>query len=214
MKTPWQRMAGRARQALRSRREPPFPGCTYAREFMKAFPRTQSLGLSLPPVSLLVEKDCVELEVLTRAVYKYLDEYSDGEALGQAFAINVNIIPYLYAETGIPFTLTLGWFEHMGKEVFRHGERDLRAMLREGAAAWQPDGLPLHVWLTSPACEVLDVTLPTTIAAVSGADELVGGLIYISSRDQTPPAIYHPTVVGVGFLERIGAATRLAGSIH
>jgi hypothetical protein len=214
VKTPWQRMAELARRDLRSLRASPFPGCTYAREFMKAFHRTQALGLSLPPVSLLVEKDCVDTEVITRAVHKYLDEYSDAEALGQAFAINVNIIPYLYAETGIPFTLTMGWFEHLGKELYRHDEQLLRTLLRSGIADYPPYGIPLHVWLTSPACEVLDVTLPSTIATVSGTEQLSGGIIYISNQDTAPPWIYHPTVVGVEFLEKIGAAMPLGGARH
>ena len=214
MKDPWQRIARGIRQELTSRDEQPFPGSTYAREFMEAFARTDSFGLSLPPVRLLVEKDCVNLEVVTPLVQRYLGEFRDDEAVGQGLAINVNIIPYLYAETGIPFTLTLGWFEHMGKELYRHDEQLLKTMLRDGIATYQPDGIPLHVWLTSPACEVLDVILPTTIAAVSGADELTGGIIYISNRDSEPPVIYHPTVVGIEFLERIGAAFPIGSVRH
>jgi hypothetical protein len=61
---------------------------------------------------------------------------------------------------------------------------------------------------------MLDVTLATTIAAVSGADELAGGLIYTSSRDPKPLMIYRPTIMGVRFLKRIGAATCLFRSIH
>ena len=214
MKNLWRRTLGNARKGLKRRDEGPRSGSTYAREFIEAFARTDALGLSSTPVRLLVEKDCVDLEAVTPLVHRYLDEFGGDEAVGQAFAICVNIIPYLYAETGIPFTLTLGWFEQMGRELYRHDEQLLKTMLRGGIAAWQEEGIPLHVWLTSPACEVVDVTLPTTIAAVSGADELAGGIIYISNRDPHPPVIYHPTMVGIEFLEKIGAAIELGGARH
>ena len=214
MKHLWTRLAGRGRAAPGSRTGEDVAERSYAREFLGAFERTQSLGLPVPPVRLLVEKDCVNVEIITPVVHKYLDEFSDDDALGQAYAVNVNIIPYLYDETGIPFTLTMGWFEHMGKDLYRHNDRMLRTMLREGIACHQLDGIPLHVWLTSPACEVLDVTLPTTIASASGAEELIGGIIYVSNRETDPPVIYHPTVVGVEFLEKIGAAVSIGGARH
>jgi hypothetical protein len=210
----WQRLAGRGYAASEAHTDENVAGRRYPREFLEAFERTRALGLPTPPVGLLVEKDCVNVEAVTRAVYGYLDEFSDGEAIGQAFAINVNIIPYLYAETGIPFTLTMGWFEHCGKELFRHDECLLRTLMRDGISEYQPYGVPIHAWLTSPAFEVLDVTLPTTIAGVSGAKELSGGIIYISNQDAAPPWIYHPTVVGVEFLEKIGAAIPLATVRH
>ena len=30
--------------------------------------------------------------------------------------------------------------------------------MTEKLAAWQRKGVPFHIWLTSPACEILDVT--------------------------------------------------------
>ena len=94
------------------------------------------------------------------------------------------------------------------------GEQLLRSLTRDGLASFQSDGLPLHVWLTSRACEIIDVTLPTTIAAATGADELWGGVIYISNAEPLPPVIYHPTIVGVDCLEAIGAAIPIGGDRH
>ena len=81
-------------------------------------------------------------------------------------------------------------------------------MLRDGLGSFRQEGIPLHVWLTSPACEVLDVTLPATIAAISDAAQLLGGIIYISNRHPKPPVACHPTVLGMEFLDRIGATVR------
>ena len=58
------------------------------------------------------------------------------------------------------------------------------------------------------------MTLPTTIAAVSGAEELSGGIIYISNRESRLPVTYHPTGVGVEFLEKIGTAVPLCSRRH
>ena len=56
------------------------------------------------------------------------------------------------------------------------------------------------------------MTLLTTIAALSGADDLSGGIIYISNQHADPPVTYHPTVVGIEFLEKIGATLPLDGA--
>lgn len=125
----------------------------------------------------------MNLGIVTPAVQRYLREFREEAARGQAFAINVNLILDLCAETDVPFTLTLGWIGHLGRELLRHSERLLRATIRDGISSCQPGGIPLHVWLPSPACKVLDVTLPSTVAAVSGAEELSGGIIYISNRE-------------------------------
>ena len=102
----------------------------------------------------------------------------------------------------------------MGQELYWHSEQLLRTLIRDGVQPYQPEGIPLHVQLTSPACEVLDVTLPTTIAAVSGAEELSGGIISISNRESRPPVTYHPTVIGVEFLEKIGTAVPMCSRRH
>jgi len=43
--------------------------------------------------------------------------------------------------------------------IFQHDEATLRRFLEEKAGAWTREGMPFHLWLTSPACEVLDIDL-------------------------------------------------------
>ena len=87
----------------------------------------------------------MDLRTVARLVYKYLDEFQGEEAVGRAFAINVNLIPYLYQVTGIPFTLTLGWFAQIGQELYWHSAQLLRTLIRDGVQSYQPEGIPLHV---------------------------------------------------------------------
>jgi hypothetical protein len=52
---------------------------------------------------------------------------------------------------------------------------------------------------------VLDVTLPTTLAEVTGDTDLVGRVLYLSNQTEAPRVLYHPTVVGEDFMLKIGA---------
>lgn len=139
---------------------------------------------------------------------EYFGRCSREEIAGQAFAINISLLRTLSETLGIPFVLTLGWLETDGKPHFEHGDELLERLMKDGISAY-PDGLPLYAWLTSPACEVVDATLPTTIAAATGEPGLAGGIVYISNQDPPPSVIYHPTVVGIDFLDKIGATIAL-----
>jgi hypothetical protein len=178
----------------------------YAQEFVRAYNRSRRLGLRLPRVQLLARKDCLDMDRIQPVLQDYVGRYSQAEIIGQAFAINVQLVSLLADKIGLPLTLTMGWFDHAGKQPYQHDEAFIEKLLQEGAGKYLTERLPLHVWLTSPACEVLDVTLPTTLAEVTGSRNLAGGVVYLSNRTVAPGIIYHPTVVGGDFLMKIGVA--------
>ena len=135
MKKLWRRIAGLGPAELETLEEL-FQASGYAQEYMEAFERTETPGLPVPAVRVLVKKDCVNLETVTPHIHRYLGECGSDAVVGQAFAINVNIIPYLHHHTGIPFTLTMGWFEDQGRELYRHDEALLRRLLRDGIGSF------------------------------------------------------------------------------
>ncbi len=100
----------------------------------------------------------------------------------------------------------MGWFDHAGRRPYLHDEAFIEKLVKEGAGKFLTEGLPLHVWLTSPACEVLDATLPTTLAEATGSKNLAGGIVYLSNHTAAPAITYHPTVIGEEFLVKIGVA--------
>jgi hypothetical protein len=51
------------------------------------------------------------------------------------------------------------------------------------------------------------VTLPTTLAEVTGTKDLAGGFVYLSNQTPAPMITFHPTVVGEDLMLKIGAAT-------
>jgi hypothetical protein len=67
----------------------------------------------------------------------------------------------------------------------------------------------MHIWLTSPAFEIIDVCLPTQLAKPIGDEHLLRQILYYSNHETKLSVIYHPTVVGDDFLVRIGAAIAL-----
>ena len=111
----WRRLTGLGMRSPHDNSEHTFREPDYPQEYIEAFVRTEALGIATSSTRVLGKKDCVDLTTVARLLYKYLDESQGEEAVGQAFAINVNLIPYLYQETGISFTLTLGWFDQMGQ---------------------------------------------------------------------------------------------------
>lgn len=203
----WHRIFGKTNDA--SAGGPALALSPYVREYMKALDRTERLGLPAPP-RILVAKKCVDMDRAFPILQRCLGRYRRQEAENQAFAINVELLPILSNELGVPFVLTVGWFSISGKATYQHGDDLLQRLLRDGVSPFFGKGIPLHAWLTSPACEVLDVTLPTTIAGWTGNPELVGRIAYFPNPTPAPQIAYHPTVLGVEFLTAIGAAVMLA----
>jgi hypothetical protein len=85
----------------------------------------------------------------------------------------------------------------------------LKRLQNDAISVFTAEGLPMHVPHTSPASEVVDVTLPTTLASVTGASYLAGRILYLSNQESKPSVIYHPTVIGVDFLDKIGATVQV-----
>lgn len=185
--------------------DPLTPMEAYAQEFIRASNRSRQLGITLPPVQFLVRKDCLDMQRLGPMLQEYVGRFSQDEIVGQAFVINAQLMALLADKLGLPLTLTMGWFDHAGRQPYRHDDAFIEKLVKEGAGRFLTEGLPLHVWLSSPACEVLDVTLPTTLATVTGAKSLSGRVVYLSNQTPASVITYHPTVVGEDFLVKIGA---------
>src|ERR1700728_825189 len=130
----------------------------YAQEFEAAWDRTVKLGLSLPALRLRVRKDCMDMDKAMPVLLDYFVRHDPSELVGQTLAIHFALLPRLVEVTGVPFQLTIGWMVHEGRTIFQHDEEAYRRFLREKRAAWAREGMPFHLWLTSPAYEVLDVT--------------------------------------------------------
>jgi hypothetical protein len=175
----------------------------YVAEYMAAVDRTESFGLESPP-RILVAKDCVDPDRTLAVLLDYFDRHTPDELVGQTAAINIALIPLLLEATGVPFQLTIGWIELDGKPKWQHGDDIIRRFMTEKLSARQREGIPFHLWLTSPACEIVDVTFAMNLGWSRNREECARLVIYKSAHSSQGEPIYHPTLVGEDFLRQKG----------
>ena len=124
--------------------------------------------------------------------------------------------PVLSEIIGSPCALTFGYVTEGTDVFFRQEESFFRNSLRNGV----PDIVNIHVWLTLPSMEVLDLTLCTTrlIALLAkrnlGADALhkevinspdFGGIIVGDGNNLKDTDVrFHPQVIGEDFMWKAG----------
>ena len=183
----------------------------YVQEFEAAWERTGRLGLSLPSVRLAVRKDCVDIAKTMSVLLDYFARHDPAQLIGQTAAIHFALVPLLMRETGIPFQLTIGWMVHEGRTIFQHDEETYRRFLREKFAAWSREGVPFHLWLTSPAYEILDVTFAMNLGWAKTREQCEKLVIYQSAHALPSKDVYHPMLVGPAFFNQTGAAISVSG---
>ena len=181
----------------------------YVQEFEAALDRTERLGLGAPPVRLVVRKDCVDMAKTMPVLLDYFDRHDPAELVGQTAAIHFALVPLLVRETGIPFQLTIGWMVHDGRTIFQHDEETYRRFLRDKFAAWSSEGMPFHLWLTSPAYEILDVTFAMNLGWAKTHEQCEKLVIYQPARTAPGKDVYHPMLIGPEFFNQTGATATL-----
>jgi hypothetical protein len=150
----------------------------YAQEFVAASRWSEEHGIERSPARLTPRPDLVDKNKADPVLRRPLGHYEDREIVNQALAVQMLLLRELSLGIEVPLMLTRGWFEIEGRASYQHGDQLRRKLREEGAAPFMVDGLPLHVWLTSPAFEVIDATLPTILAQVAGKKDQTGVLFF------------------------------------
>jgi len=143
------------------------PRSRYTVEYDQAWLRTRQLGLNVPPRRAVMTQDCLNMDQIAPLLQNFLGNLTMEKVAAQCLAVNWLLKPFLQKHLGLPLDLTIGWFDHGGESVYEHGEELLRRLVAKRVDEYHSVGFPLHCWLTSPAYEVLDVTLLTTIGSAS-----------------------------------------------
>jgi len=60
------------------------------------------------------------------------------------------------------------------------------------------------LWLTSLACEILDVTFAMNVGWAKNREDCTRLLVYQSAHDPPDDSVYHPTLVGPDFFQKTG----------
>jgi hypothetical protein len=175
----------------------------YVAEFLAAFDRTEEFGFTAP-LRLLVRKNCVDMTAVMPVLLDYFDRNGWEAMMGQTAAIHFALVPLLADKTGIPFQLTIGWIERDGKPIYQHDESLIQRFVEGKTEAWLREGCPFHLWLTSPACEILDVTFAMNLGWAKTREECAALVIYHPGQPTARDPIYHPTLVGPDFFHKTG----------
>jgi hypothetical protein len=175
----------------------------YVGEYLAAIDRTEEFGFE-PPMRLLVKKNCVDMQALQPMLLDFFERSPPDSMIGQTAAIHFALVPLLYDKTGIPFNLTIGWLVRKGKTLCQHDERLIQRFIEGNTQAWLEEGCPFHLWLTSPACEILDVTFAMNLGWAKTKEECADLIVYQSAHDPSTESIYHPTLVGPDFFHKTG----------
>jgi hypothetical protein len=175
----------------------------YVGEYLAAIDRTEAFGFKAP-IRLLVKKDCVDMQALSPVLLDYFERGPPDSMIGQTAAIHFALVPLLYDKTGIPFNLTIGWLVREGKSIYQHDERLIEHFIEGNIDAWLEEGCPFHLWLTSPACEILDFTLAMNLGWAKNREECADLIVYQSAQQPPGESIYHPTLVGADFFHQTG----------
>lgn len=123
----------------------------------------------------------------------------------QCFGLHFMLMELIQDVLSCPVYFTLGAVEiEKGKPfVFHLSEDDVKDLVRGGLK--RPD-LNLHAWLTLPSMEILDLSLPTSLNALLGWDNIEPGSVISGHADELSGDLrYHPLLVGEDFLRKIGA---------
>ena len=178
----------------------------YGLEFSDAWDRTLRFGLELPPVRILVQKDCIDVAKARSVIVEYFNQHAPEELMGQTVTIYTMLQPRLWEALGVPLYLTIGWIELDGTPRMKHGDEQIQMFLTEKLVAWAREGVPFHLWFTSPALEVLDVTFALNLGQANSAAECARLVVYQSAKAPPGNPAYHPTLVGDDFFVQSGAA--------
>lgn len=184
---------------------------SYAEEYDQAIRHTFDLGINLPSIQLVVRKNCVDLTKVASVLDDLTRNHSVDELHSRSVEFVVRFHQLLLDRLNIPFELTGGWVEHGHRKLFQHGDEYLRPLIEHGLRAGDfVTGLKMHYWITSPSREIIDIFLAGMIARASGipaGDPRTRGVVYYANDepDTDVDFIYHPTVIGHEFLEKIGA---------
>jgi hypothetical protein len=175
----------------------------YVGAYLAAIDQTERFGFEAP-MRVLVKKDCVDMQTLQPVLLDFFERSPPDSMIGQTAAIHFALVPLLLDKTGIFFNLTIGWIVRKGKAICQHDERLIQRFIEGNTDAWLEEGCPFHLWLTSPAFEILDVTFAMNLGWAKNREECADLIVYQSAHEPPGDSIYHPTLVGPDFFHKTG----------
>lgn len=179
---------------------------SYLADFNAAVERTSRFGLTVPRYELRPEDHWLDFQARQRippVIFKTLGQITPQHLVAQCIAVHYALQGPISALFAAPAVLTLGWIESAdGDDLYRFDEEFIGERLRTG---FEPlSGIQVHVWLTLPTMEIIDLTLCTSVSILQDKPEGIGGLLTKKADDVTGFR-YVPMLVGEDFFRKTGA---------
>ncbi len=182
----------------------------YVDDYQDALDRTRRLGLTVPRVKIDPDPNLRYLtpdrqQQFPQVIHKAIGPVGAEELVAQCMSIHHRLQPVLEDWLGVPVVYTVGWVETSGDGLFKFDEAYVSELLQKAAQKVPaPRSLGVHVWLTLPSMELLDLSLATSIAFAQKMPEGMGRVMAKHANDVTDMA-YKPMLLGDDWLRKIGA---------
>lgn len=190
----------------------------YRSDFIAAVKFTRSLGFAVAPI---IWTDPVELprdELVRQSLGAAGLSDARGSA-GQCLKWSHFLVPYVSKVAGCPAWVTLGQLWKGTAPVFEPTSDDVRLWAARGIRTddlRSGEGLKLHAWITLATGEIVEPTLPTTIASCHDHYRHFDGAVMMADADKFSPHRYVPLAVGHDIVEGIARRSTiplLAGDV-
>ncbi|MFA6191814.1 MAG: hypothetical protein WC665_05615 [Sulfurimonas sp.] len=174
---------------------------TYKDEFNEAINRTKRFKLKLPHVDMnddiLLNEEFEDKfnKVMMKEILQHKDVFL------QCYILNYKIKKILDEQLDYNFMYTIGYIELDGEPRFKSTEKDLFKMIQNSRPDYNNDGVKIHVWLTLPSMEIVDLTLPTTLQYKF--PEIPDGSVLKMHTDNNHYLRYKPQLVGDDFFKKL-----------
>ncbi|STQ90032.1 hypothetical protein [Iodobacter fluviatilis] len=187
-----------------------YPG-DYHLAFIEARERTINFGLEVDSISFKKQTFLSDMESASKLAQALSEFYFENkiradDVAGQCWRINIFIKIFLEEYFGVPLVLTIGYIEDYPNNVYyKMTEAEIAELLNSPEGHNGNYAANLHVWLTLPSMEILDVSFMTSFGKVNNKPELLGTVVYgPPEKLSTPNFNYKPMVLGEHFINRVG----------
>ncbi|NHQ86813.1 hypothetical protein HA050_11855 [Iodobacter sp. HSC-16F04] len=187
-----------------------YPG-DYHRTFIEARERTINFGLEVDSISFKKQTFLSDMESASKLAQVLSEFFIENniradDVAGQCWRINIFIKNFLEEHFGVPLVLTIGYIEdYPNFDYYKMTEAEIATLLNSPMGHNGNCAANLHVWLTLPSMEILDVSFMTSFGKVNNKPELIGTVVYgPPEKLSTPNFNYKPMVLGEHFINRVG----------
>ena len=176
----------------------------YANEFNGAIARTKKFDLKIPKYSIDLARRWLTSnspKEIHDWFFTEFDTHSPVDLVPNRIELTRKMSMDPPSWLGCDVVYTIGWIDDRTPTGrFKFGDAEIENWLLNGGHIGRAN---LHVWLTLPSMEIVDLFLPSIFAVTENKPEISGGVIAGHADDVTRVA-YKPMLIGDDFLKRSG----------